>query len=112
VVRTYSERIMVIAEIIERYAIEHPQAADTAEGIRAWWVGPRLHGASAEEVQGALDYLVEFERIRRIAITGGPPAYGAPERPGKLSNAKSRPSARPSSGDGQRGNPPRKPKGG
>jgi hypothetical protein len=74
---THSERIVVIADIIERYATEHPQAADTAEGIRAWWVAPQFHGASAEDVQGALDYLVVRDRMRRIAIAGGPSAYGA-----------------------------------
>ena len=56
-VETYAGRIIVIAEIIERYVAEHPQAVDTAEGIRAWWVTPRFYGASPGDVQGALDYL-------------------------------------------------------
>ena len=82
-VRTNGERIIVIAEIIERYATEHPQAADTAEGIRAWWVAPQLRGASRAEVQGALEYLVKSGRMARIAIAGGSPVCGNPTRSNK-----------------------------
>jgi hypothetical protein len=66
---------MRIAEIVENYVREHPRAADTAEGIRNWWVAPACYGASREEVQAALDHLVEFGRMARVVIAGGAAIY-------------------------------------
>jgi len=45
-----------IAEDIARYLKRHPQAADSAEGIRRWWLGSgRVESLEATEC--ALDYL-------------------------------------------------------
>lgn len=40
------------------YLIEHSDAMDTADGIRQWWL-PLHKQCSREEVQDALDELVE-----------------------------------------------------
>lgn len=61
-----SERIIVIADMIERYVSEHPRAADTPRGISHWWVEGR--GGSPADVQEALDYLVEIGRLSRIML--------------------------------------------
>jgi len=84
-VPTYSERAMKIAEIIENYVTEHPRAADTAEGIRNWWVAPACYRASREEVQAALDYLVELGRMARVVIAGGTALYARAATGGEAS---------------------------
>jgi hypothetical protein len=80
-VRTDNERAMMVAHIIERYVTEHPRAADTTEGIRSWWVTPECYGASREDVQAALDYLVELGRMSRVVIAGGAAIYAAAATP-------------------------------
>jgi hypothetical protein len=76
-VATYSERTIVIAGIIERYLKDHPRAADTPEGIRGWWVARQRHGDSVEDVQKALDYLLEFGRLSRVALPDGTVIYAS-----------------------------------
>jgi hypothetical protein len=81
---TYSERTLVIADIIERYVKDHPRAADTPEGIRSWWVAPQHYGDSLEDVQMALDYLIELGRMARTALPDGAVLYArAGSRNGK-----------------------------
>jgi len=75
-VATHSERTIEIAEIIERYVMEHPRAADTPEGIRSWWMGRRRYGDSLNDVQVALDYLVGHGRISRTVLPDGTMIYG------------------------------------
>jgi hypothetical protein len=87
-VRTYNERTMMIAQIIEDYVAQHPRAADTAEGICSWWVAPRCYGASREEVQAALDYLVEFGRMARVVVAGGAAIYAGVAVPGQAGAGK------------------------
>ena len=61
----------MIAQIIERYVTEHPRAADTAKGICEWWVAPLGPDASMTDVQLALDYLAERNRLSRIVLADG-----------------------------------------
>ena len=79
---TYSERIIVIAGIIERYVNDHPRAADTPEGIRSWWVAGRRHAESLDNVQSALDYLVALGRLSRVALPDGAMIYARAAPPG------------------------------
>jgi hypothetical protein len=74
-VTTYSERILVIANIIESYVMEHPRAADTPQGICSWWVARQRYADSLEDVQQALQYLVECRRLSRIALADGTVIY-------------------------------------
>jgi hypothetical protein len=78
VAAAYGGQTQVIAQIIERYVTKHPRAADTAEGVRAWWVGAERHDASIEDVQRALDVLVESGRLRRSILPDGAAIYSRP----------------------------------
>ncbi|MDH5219246.1 MAG: hypothetical protein OEX19_16195 [Gammaproteobacteria bacterium] len=52
--------------------LEHrPDAADTAEGIRQWWVLHQIAQLSNERVQRALDQLVEQKLIESRVLDDG-----------------------------------------
>lgn len=70
-----SERIIVIAALIEQYVTEHPRAADTPTGVCEWWVASQRYAASLAEVQEALDYLVGGGRLRRTVLADGTAIY-------------------------------------
>jgi hypothetical protein len=57
------------------YVLAHPDARDSADGIRNWWLTGALRGIAAAEVRRALDELV---RRRWISMTGREPytSYG------------------------------------
>ena len=90
---TYGERTLMIAGIIERYVDDHPRAADTAEGIRGWWLAPQRQGDSIQDVETALDYLVERKILSRVLLADGSVIYARAERPNSAS-ATSRPRIR------------------
>jgi hypothetical protein len=87
-VTTYTERVMMIAQIIEGYVAQHPRAADTAEGICSWWVAPVCYSASREDVQMALDHLVEVGRMSRVVVVGGATIYTGAIVPDESHNGK------------------------
>ena len=76
----YNERIFVIAEMIERYVMEHPLAADTPEGIRSWWIASECQ-AFLEDVQMALDHLVESRCLSRVVLTDVTAIYARAGQP-------------------------------
>ena len=60
-----------VAEEIVRYLEEHPDAADTVEGIRQWWL-PRLRLQEANaQIEGAIDELVERGIVVRESLPDG-----------------------------------------
>lgn len=70
-----TERIMAIAEAIDRYFKTHPKAADTAVGVRDWWLGNRGDAASPSEVRAALDHLVQRGSVARSILADGTVIY-------------------------------------
>jgi len=68
-----------IGERILHYLEDHPDAADTANGIRQWWLG-EPEAAAAADVQTALDRLVEQKLIARIDREGMPSWYRSARR--------------------------------
>ena len=66
-----------LAEEIVRYLEDHPNAADTTEGIAKWWL--RLQGfqVSIESVQEALDYLVAKSLVKRRTKGDGESIYSS-----------------------------------
>ena len=53
-----------VAAAIVRYLAAHPDAADTAEGVRDSWLG--RSGASLSDVNTALERLVRLGNVERI----------------------------------------------
>ncbi len=54
------------------YLLHHPDAQDTVDGIRQWWLLDELIRTSLQEVEAALSCLVEegwLMRVRRIDST-------------------------------------------
>jgi hypothetical protein len=71
----YNERSIEIAAIIKRYVEKHPHAADTSEGIQAWWMAGESKGDPPEDVEAALEYLVESECLSRVKLADGTVIY-------------------------------------
>jgi Fe2+ or Zn2+ uptake regulation protein len=67
----------VIRKEILAYLEAHPQSADTAEGIRDWWIGSKEYHTTVERVRRVLDRLVREGHVRRVKITGGSEVYRA-----------------------------------
>ena len=70
-----NERVMLIAEMIERYLAERPRAADTASGISRFWIEREGGNDSMPNVQQALDYLVSIKRLSRTVRADGTVIY-------------------------------------
>lgn len=70
-----NQRTIAIAEIIDRYVSRHPNAADTLEGVRSWWIAHHQPRASLEDVQRALDHLVARGRLARVTLADGTTVY-------------------------------------
>jgi hypothetical protein len=64
-----------LAERILRYLDEHPDAADTAEGVRVWWLLEQVFKESIGDVQHALDQLVSQGAVTRIDRPNMPAVY-------------------------------------
>lgn len=60
-----------IASEILRYLERHPDAADTAHGIRIWWLSRMGAGADQCEVDQALAELVAVGKIAQVSIDPG-----------------------------------------
>jgi hypothetical protein len=65
----------VIAHTIQRYVEVNPDAADSAEGIRRWWLPPGLAEESPATVEEALDRLVAAGVISRRPLPDGRVLY-------------------------------------
>lgn len=70
---------------ILRYVIEHPDAKDSAEGIRNWWLAPPSRGAAVGEIRAAVADLVRRGFIR-ISGRGPNTIYGA--EPSRLADIR------------------------
>lgn len=52
-----------VAREIERYLAEHPQAADTLEGVLDWWIWRQRLQVGGEQVRQALERLVAEGKV-------------------------------------------------
>jgi len=59
--------VQIVAASLHDYIARHPDAADSIEGIRRWWLPSRV-AASAADVQAALDCLVLAGVLSRRAL--------------------------------------------
>jgi hypothetical protein len=64
-----------IAGKIRCYLLNHPNAADSLEGIVHWWLVRQHVEFSVEKVKMALDYLVSNDLISRSTTVGGQVVY-------------------------------------
>lgn len=56
---------------ILQYLHDHPEAADSLDGIASWWLPQSGHSVTIEAVQAALAQLVEGHQIARIDLADG-----------------------------------------
>jgi hypothetical protein len=60
-----------VAAWLRCYLLEHPNAADTLEGVAAWWLSGNPSGPWLATVQAAVDRLVAAgEAVKRILPDG------------------------------------------
>lgn len=57
------------------YLAKHPEAADSLEGIAAWWLPQSGHPYTIEAVQQALARMVASHHIALIALADGRTLY-------------------------------------
>ena len=53
----------------------HPLAADSANGVAQWWLGPAHANVTVEEVEQALESLVGRQLLRRVTLSDGTTLY-------------------------------------
>jgi hypothetical protein len=64
-----------LAAWIAGYLNQHPHAADTADGIRHWWLGRHLSSADPDDVTDALEWLVARGVVEKVERPGNAPIY-------------------------------------
>ncbi len=73
--------VVRIANDIKKYLADHPNAADTLDGITKWWFLRQRFTESAQLVQKALDYLVSESQVERKTNLGSDYVYFNTQRP-------------------------------
>lgn len=68
------EVITALVRALAGYLRANPQASDTCEGARDWWLG-RQGGATWQQVQEALDVLVNLGVVVRVQAADGKVRY-------------------------------------
>jgi hypothetical protein len=68
---TDDERVLTLARGIEHYLKQHPNAADSLEGIQHWWLFRHRYAEDTLQVERALERLIaEGVVVRRILPDG------------------------------------------
>jgi hypothetical protein len=67
----HEEMLNTIALEIERHLAANQGAADSAEGIRAWWLPPGLRAVPLEHVIAALERLERAGVVRKSTVGVG-----------------------------------------
>lgn len=65
------DMLQAIGLAIERHLAVNGGAADSAEGIRAWWLSPRLRAVPLEHVIAALDRLEKRGLVAKRSVGVG-----------------------------------------
>ena len=71
----YSLRVHKVAAEIFRYLCGRPKAADSLEGIAAWWLSQQRLTEDVNMVQDALDELLEQGKISKRTNPFGSDLY-------------------------------------
>ena len=64
-----------LIETIETHLAEHPNAADSVEGVTRWWLAGYRAGVSRQDVEEALEVLVQRGRLRSVRLADGNTLY-------------------------------------
>jgi hypothetical protein len=64
-----------IAAAILAHLQAHPLAADSADGVARWWLGPAHSNVTVEQVERALELLVSRRALRRLSLMDGTILY-------------------------------------
>jgi hypothetical protein len=67
----HEEMLQAIEVEIKRHVAANQGAADSAEGIRAWWLPPQLRAAPLEHVIAALERLARDGVVEKRAVGVG-----------------------------------------
>ncbi len=68
-------RVEAVVGAIERYLSHNPAAADTANGIRSWWLPEHLRAEPLPTIVGALDVLEARGVVNKTTREGGEVIY-------------------------------------
>jgi hypothetical protein len=63
--------VEAVATAIMEHLRSHPLAADSAEGVMRWWLGPAHASVTVEQVERALDLLLARRQMRRLSLMDG-----------------------------------------
>jgi hypothetical protein len=77
------ERVAALCGEIQRYLDQHPDAADSVEGIRRWWIARIRLEETAKYVQEALDRLVARGVVVKRIVPDGTAVYEIAGMPGR-----------------------------
>jgi len=66
-----ADPVKAIVRAILEHLHSQPLAADSAEGVARWWLGPAHARVTEEQVAEALDLLVEGQQMRRLRLLDG-----------------------------------------
>lgn len=73
--RDVSDAVQGIVQEIERYLDQHPNAADSADGIHRCWLPAKVRSEPLDLVVEALDILCARGVVRKIVLDGVKPLY-------------------------------------
>jgi Fe2+ or Zn2+ uptake regulation protein len=69
-----SSQRALIDDILD-YLVNHPQAADSVDGVTRWWLAQNGTAPPQAEVERALATLVERGLLRRVELPDGTVLY-------------------------------------
>lgn len=75
-----SAAVDAIAERIRRYLHDHPNAADTVEGVALWWLSGNSSAEWLRLVHSAIDMLVAMDVVERKKLPDGTVIVGRSKR--------------------------------
>ncbi len=67
--------IGAVAASIRRYLLDHPNAADTLEGVAQWWLSGDADHERLSTVQRAIEQLVDRGEMARQTLRDGTVIY-------------------------------------
>ena len=74
-------QVIDLADLIKRYVTSHPEACDTVEGVREWWIPMQRHFDQLRDVQAALELLQADGHIHSRTGPDGRSRYAAKSDP-------------------------------